>query len=154
MWRFDEHVVETPCPSLKAPSGTPPGSMRSPRQRDTTPAAEVLRSPRIPNPPLRSSAHAMHRHQRDLLLVRKTRSGDRPSFDQLFDLGYRLLTAFAAAQTGDPRDVGEIVGESLRRAVPMLGTYAGERSLGDWLLSLAAEVIAERHGAAAAVRTG
>jgi len=73
----------------------------------------------------------------EVLLLERSRQGDRQAMHELFVRHSRRLYAMAFRVTGRSADAEDVVQESFLRAWDSLGRFRGECSFGTWLYRIA-----------------
>ena len=75
--------------------------------------------------------------ERERLLVRRARDGDRAAAERLATESYQKLFASCCRMTGDPESAADLVQESYRKAWQSLADFRGESRFSTWLFRIA-----------------
>jgi RNA polymerase sigma-70 factor (ECF subfamily) len=95
-------------------------------------AATMTTPPIAPAQPLPDDAL-----ERELVLVRRARDGDRAAADRLATESYQKLFASCCRMTGNPETAADLVQESYRKAWQSLAGFRGDSRFSTWLFRIA-----------------
>ena len=95
-------------------------------------AATMPTPPIAPTQPLPDDAL-----ERERVLVRRTRDGNRAAADRLATESYQKLFACCCRMTGNPESAADLVQESYRKAWQSLADFRGDSRFSTWLFRIA-----------------